>query len=181
MDTEIQDIIDRIRNETDPFSKARLLYHVTKEKNIRVKDLAQLLSTSSAYLCNLMRIRLLPDIVVDGFYSKNVSLTHLLVLSRLKDVNSMVSVYEIILQNSLPVAGVEELVRAKLYGISSNGNRINQEEIKKIDEVFKKIDSDIGVSVTQTRVKATVKLVSKGNFAKTSQILKKLAESKLVK
>ncbi len=179
MDPEILPLIEKIRGEPDPFAKARQLHYLTKERDVRVKDLSKILGITSAYICNLMRIIRLPDIVVDGYYSKNVTLTHLLVLSRLKDISDMVSAYELILQKNLTVADVEELVRNHLYGILSGGKRVSEETVSKIEEIFQTIDRDLQVKITQTRIKATITLVSKGNLEKTSQILTRIADSKL--
>lgn len=179
MDPEIQSIIQKITTESDPFVKARLIAHLTKEKNIRVKDLAKELKTTSSYLCNIIRVIQLPEIVRDGYYTKNVTLTHLLVLSRLHSIPDIVSVYETILRDSLPVAGVEALVREKLYGVSSKGDRLSQAATAKIEVVFKKVDPSLDVSIVQTRIKATLKIVSKGNLAKTTQALTKITELEL--
>lgn len=180
-DDDIDGLLDKIRNETDPIVKARMLVVVTREKNMPVYVVGKELNLSPAYLCNLMRVARLPEIVIDGFYSKNVSLTHLLVISRLKNDDDIVDVYEKTLQNNLPVAGVESLVRAKLYDVTSDGKRIEPDIVMSIQDVFKKIDPTLTVEIVQTRIKARVSITVKGNMAKTTQALQKLADSKLIK
>lgn len=175
MDEETKKIIDQVKSETDIFSKAKLLFYLTKEKDIPIIQLAKTLSTSSAYICHLLRLLRLPEIIIDGYYSKTISVSHLMTISRLKNKEDMVTIYEEILSKNLTVAQTDGLVREKLFQVKTHGERVDENTKTKIEEKYKKIDKNIQVKVVQTRVQAKIMLTIKGNMAKTSEVLKKIA------
>ena len=112
---EISSSIETIRNEPDVFVKARLIKHLIQEKDIKTSEIAQKLSVDPSYVSNLLRILNLPEIIVDGYYSHVLSLSHLMVLSRLKEPDDMIPLYEQILTETMSVGKLEEVVREKLY------------------------------------------------------------------
>ena len=176
MNEEIKDLVLKIQTEKDPISKAKLINFLNKEKQVRIKDIARLLEVSSSYICNLLRLLKLPDSVVDGYYSKNLSLTHLMTISRLHTQEDILSVYEKILQAGLTVGAVQELVTQALSGIDHAGEKIKKEISDKIKNRFKSITQEIKVEVIQTRVQAKVRLTLKGNRQKTTKFLEELAD-----
>lgn len=174
MDEEVKKIIDQVRSETDIFSKAKLLYFLRKEKDVPLIRLAKILSMNSAYICNLLRLLKLPEIVIDGYYSKIISLSHLMTISRLKNKEETISAYEEVLTKNLTVVQTDELVREKLFQIKTDGERIDENTKREIEEKYKNIDKNIEVKIVQTRVQAKIMLTIKGNMAKTSEVLKKI-------
>lgn len=176
MEEKIRPVVERIKSEKDPFKKARLISYLNKEKEVRVKELAKHLSTSSAAICHLLRILKLPEAVSDGYYSNNLSLSHLMAISRLKDKESMIKAYEKVLTQSLTVLKTEELVREMLYQIKSEGERVDSQILRRIKEKYQKVDENLKTKIIQTRVKAKVILEVKGSVKKTSQVLKRLSE-----
>jgi hypothetical protein len=175
MDEETKRIIEQAKLEKDVLSKARLLQYLRREKNIPLVQLAKILSLNPSYICHLLRLLRLPELVIDGYYSKLVSLSHLMTVSRLKNKEDMVVVYETILANNLTVAQTDNLVREKIFRIKTAGDRIDKEIKKKIEEGFKKIDNNLQTKIGQTRIQARVELKIKGNMTKTSEVLKKIA------
>lgn len=166
---------EKIEEEKDPVAKARLINFLTKEKNIKLKEIAQALGTTSSYLCHLLRLLRLPEIVIDGYYTKTVSLTHLFVISRLKDQKEVVGAYEQCLRRNLTVYQLEEYIREKLYGIKTADQRVEERTKSDITQKFKRLDKDLNVTITQTRIQAKVIFKTKGNFKKTGEFLNKLA------
>lgn len=174
MDEEIKRLVEQLNKEPDVFTKARIVQFLNKEKNLPIVKLAKILSLKPAYICHLLRLLKLPEIVVDGYYSKIISLSHLMTISRLKRKEEMVAVYESVLSKNLSVKKTEELVREKLFQIKSYGERIDQETKRKIEEKFKKIDKEINVKIIQTRIQAKLTLTIRGSLEKTSGILRKI-------
>lgn len=177
MKEEIKKIIEQVKLEKDVFIKAKLLKFLNKEKNLSIISLAKILSLKPAYLCHLLRLLKLPEIIIDGYYSKTVSLSHLVIISRLKNKEQMIAAYEEVLSKNLSTAKTEELVREKLFQIRSTGEKISKEEKKMIEKSFKKIDKDLQVKIIQTRTRAKVILTIKGACKKTTEVLKKLVIS----
>ena len=176
MNDELDNFIEQIKSETNAFNKAKLLLFLNRDKQIRINQLAKLLGFHPSYICHLMRLLSLPEIIVDGYYTKNVSLSHLFVISRFKDTMSMTTVYEKVLTENLTVIQTEELVRNVLYGVKTEGERLDTKTTTTLQEKIKKIDPAIEVSVIQTRIRSKVTLLVKGSLSKTTKILQKLAE-----
>ncbi len=131
MTEETERIILQIKNETDFFNKAKLLRFLTDEKDLSIKELSSKLGLKPSYICHILRLNRIPEMIVDGYYSQLISISHLFVLSRIKDKSVMISVYEKILSESLTVAKTEQLVREHLYDIKTEGKRLSKAEIEK--------------------------------------------------
>lgn len=171
---KIEQIIRQIKTEADFFNKARLINYLRKEKDVPLKDLAIKLGLKPSYICHILRLNRLPEIIVDGYYAKLVSLSHLFTLSRIKDQRILIQIYEKILTNNLNIQQTEELVRENLYNIKTRGMHLSKEErsdfIKKIIGNQKNIE----VKIIQTRIKGTLIIKIKGELEITSQKLKQL-------
>jgi ParB family chromosome partitioning protein len=171
----IQEHIDKIKNEKDIFTKTRLIQSAIQD-GMKGKDIASKLAVKPSYLSNLLRILKLPEIIIDGYYSNTISLSHLIVLSRLKTEDDLVSVYEKILSENMTVLQLDEVVREKLYSLDSKGTKIPQEIKNKIIEKYRRLGEKVHVQVTQTQIQAKVVIVSKGNRIETTEFLEKLSE-----
>ena len=79
----MDETIEKIKKETDVFSKAKLIRYLIREKNVKVIDLAKKLSLTPSYICHLNRLNSLSEIIVDGYYSHLISTSHLFLLSRI--------------------------------------------------------------------------------------------------
>lgn len=175
MSVNFHEYIQRISEEQDIFSKARLLEFLTKGKRYKVKDVAEHLGLSSSYICNLLRILKLPELIRDGYYTQLVSPTHLFVLSRLKTQDDMIMVYEEILSQSMSTTQLEARVREVLYGLKTEGKHLDAEVIKDVEDMFLDLNKSMNVNIIQTRVKAKITLEIPGSLKETSLALKKLS------
>ena len=128
--SEEDNLIESIKKETDVMQKVRLLTHLTKTLDVKIIDIARKINVKSSYICHLLRLKRLPEAIVDGYYSNSISLSHLFIISRIKDKTKMIDVYEKVLADSLTVKATEELVRDILYGIKTEGEYIGPEEKK---------------------------------------------------
>lgn len=152
MEQEILNYIEQIEREQDYFGKTKLINFLIHQKKIRVKDLAAALHLKPSYLCHIMRLNKLSEIVMDGYYSKLISMSHLFVISLLQSQTDIMGIYEKVLRDNLTVLQTEELVREKLHGVSSEGEYV---EKNKVENVLSKIKESFNAysKVTQTRTK----------------------------
>jgi len=148
-------IIEQIKKETDYFSKGKLISYLIKQKNVRVKDVATALGMKPSYVCHFMRLSKLSEVVMDGYYSKLITISHLFVLSLLHSQEDMVEIYEEVLSKSLTVKQTEELVRRKLHGVSSEGEYVQDLEIKAAEDKVSAVYS-AKTKVIQTRIKTKI-------------------------
>lgn len=172
----VEQIINKIKNETDVFSKARLIGYLLKERDVKVIDLSKKLGINSSYVCHLNRLNKLPDIIIDAYYSKLISVSHLFLLSRISDFKKMVSIYEEILAKNLSIQDTENVMREYLYGVKNRGGYIKDKE--KLQKRLEDKYTDTRATITQTRVYGKLTLQFKGNLEKTTRLIRE-AVSKL--
>ncbi|MBI3366493.1 hypothetical protein HY041_02600 [Candidatus Roizmanbacteria bacterium] len=166
--------IQQIQQESDIFSKAKLISFLVRDKNIRVIDLARSLSKTPSYICHLIRLASLPDMIVDGYYSNLISISHLFVISRIKDQKKLLEIYEQLLKHSYTVFQTEDLIREVLYSINNNGKRLAKDELEDLIQKIKEKNKDIQIKAIQTRIKGKMVVEVKGNLENTSQALRNL-------
>jgi len=159
---DIVGYIEQIKQESDYFGKTKLINFLVHQKNIRVKDLAVALGLTASYLCHIMRLSKLSEIIMDGYYSHLISMSHLFVISLLHSQTDIIDIYEIVLRDNLTVLQTEELVRKKLHGVSSEGEYIQDDKLKyvvlKMKEAF-----NAEIKITQTRMKTKLLIEWKGS------------------
>lgn len=171
---DVEKIILQIKEEKDIFNKARLIQYLIKEKEIQLKNLSSKLEIKPSYLCHLIRLNKLPPLIVDGYYSKLISISHLLVISRLKDEKTMIQVYEKVLANNLTVSQTEAEVREILHQVKDKGEYLSKEKIKRFIEKIKKDFPNAKVKVIQTRIKGKIIFEIKDNVKNSSSFLEKI-------
>jgi ParB-like chromosome segregation protein Spo0J len=165
--------IERIKKEQDIFKKAELIHYLVHEKEIHLTQISKILGTLPSYLSNVLRLLTLPDLVRDSYYSKILSLTHLLILSRLSG-EDVIKTYENILSNNLTVQQTEDVVREILYKVKTHGEKLEETTKNQIIAEFKDIDPTANVSIIQTQIQGKIIITLKGNRAKTNDFFEKL-------
>lgn len=180
-----EEFIQKIKDSNDFFFKAKLLLHLKKDRQILNKDLAKMLGIKPSYLCHILRLNRLPEMVVDSYYSKQISISHLFILSRLKDPKNIFSAFEKILKNNLTVGKTEYLVREIIYSLKSDGKYLQKKETDEKIRLIKERYPDVGIELIQSRVRSKIIIEVKGSLAKSSPLLKdflkKLIEAPLAK
>ncbi|OGK57012.1 hypothetical protein A3J15_01765 [Candidatus Roizmanbacteria bacterium RIFCSPLOWO2_02_FULL_38_10] len=179
MDDAVQEIkitIDSIKSETNILEKARLLDLLKQGNNLRIKELANLLSESPSKICQILRLIGLPDIIREGYLSKTISATHLIILSRIKDETTLIAIYEKILADNLSTLRTEDLVRQHIYQVSPNGLKVPGVITETIISSLKNQVPDAEIEINQTRIKATINIILKGDLKKTTQALTKIKD-----
>ena len=173
---DITPLLKQIREDRDIFQKSRLLEYLIREKNLRVIDLAEKTGYKSSYICHLLRLKKIPEVVVDGYYSKSISSSHIFILSRLNDKKQMIELYEKILGENYTVKQTESEVRNYLYQVKSIGKYISKEEFEKFKNKIKERYPDIDIEIIQTRIKGKIILEIKGDLEKSSRNIKQVIE-----
>ena len=171
---ETANLIQTFKEDKDFISKAKILKRLNKEEKISIKKLSELTSVKPSYICHILRLNRLPEIVIDGYYGDNISLSHLFIISRLSSEDEIAAAYEKILSDSLTVLQTEEMVREKLHSIKTVGSYLTTNEK---DNLIGKITSNqdkIKVKITQTRIKSKLIIEIKGSLDETNKEIKKL-------
>ncbi|MEK7071062.1 MAG: hypothetical protein AAB966_04600 [Patescibacteria group bacterium] len=174
MDDRTQIYIERLSTESDPIAKAKLLLEIKREQLISLAKLCSLIKMTPSYMSHLLRLNKLPILVIEGFYSDLISLTHLFIIARLNTEQEMVLLYEKVLGQDLTVGQTEELVREELYRMKNEGSFITPGEKKSFMLEIEKQGFEGKIVQSHTRAKLTVSL--KGNLQNTTQKLRDLMQ-----
>ncbi len=175
--SDVEVVIETIKTETDIMQKVRSLTQLIKVNDLKVKDVAQKLGVKSSYICHLLRLNRLPEAIIDGYYSNNISLSHLFIISRVKETAKMLEVYEKVLANSLTVKKTEELIRDILYSVKTQGEYISPEEKENIIQKVTSQKKNLSLRIIQTRTKSKIILEIKGDLEYTSKEVRDLIKS----
>lgn len=170
--SEESTLINQLKKEKNPIIIGRILFQLHKKEGIKIVDLAKITNKKPAALAHLIRLNKLPDTIIDGFLSQMISLSHLYVISRLKNEDEMIEIYEKVLIKGLTVAETELLVREKKYEIKTEGKYIDKNYIEKIKSIFEK--ERIEIKIVQSRLRIRVIMTAKGSLKKTSVKMRKI-------
>jgi len=162
MEQDIVEYVEQIKSESDYFGKTKIINFLVHQKKIRIKDLAQALGIKPSYLCHIMRLNKLSEIIMDGYYSKLITMSHLFVISLLQSESDIMDIYEIVLRDNLTVLQTEELVRERLHGVSSEGEYIQNEKAAHVKQKLKE-NFNADTKITQTRLKTKLIIEWKGS------------------
>lgn len=173
MSDEINSIIEEIKSEPDFFKKAKLIIFLKKEKQIPIGQISRSINLKPSYISHILRLNRLPELVLDGYYANLISVSHLFIISRLKDEKDMIALYEKILGDNLTTLETDEQVRNTLYKVKDEGFHIPHQEIDDFIE-FMKNQFEIDVKIVQTRIKGKINFEVKGNLSKSSSFLRKI-------
>ncbi len=169
---DVTSLLKSIKEDKDIFQKSRLLEYLIKENKLRIIDLANKIGYKSSYICHLLRLKKIPEAIVDGYYSKSISSSHIFILSRLNNQKQMLELYEKILSGGYTVSQTESEVRNYLYQVKSIGKYINKENLEKLTQKIKERYPELNIKIIQTRIKGKVILEIKGDLEASSKVLK---------
>lgn len=173
---EIKSRLNSIKLHTDLLVRAQMIATLLQDHRIPNKDIAKYLDMKPAYLSHLIRVMRLPEIVLDGYTSHQISFTHLILLSRLKKEADMVALYEEVLIKNLTVPQTEKRIRDILYLVDTAGKYITNDRLEVLkDKIVSSVGSDVRVSIIQTRIKAKIVIETTGNLFKTSEFIEVFA------
>ncbi|MFH1827484.1 MAG: hypothetical protein ABH812_03595 [bacterium] len=173
MSVEIKSLYDNFKFETDHFKKAEILHILSKEKGIGFSEIGKNINLSPSYISHILRLLKLPDLIVDGYYSKLIAVTHLYIISRLSTHKEMIEVYETVLTKNLTTLETDEIVRQKLFGIKSEGQYMTNEEKQHLgDKITQIVDGKS--KIVQSRINSKLTITIKGSLKETTEKLRKL-------
>ena len=89
MGEDINSLYLSFKEEKDLFKKVKSLTALRKEKNISLIEISKNVGLSPSYLSHMIRLNKLPELILDGYYSNLISVTHLYIISRLKNIKDM--------------------------------------------------------------------------------------------
>lgn len=173
---DITSLLEQIKIDKDIFQKSKLLDYIIKEKNLRIVDLANKIGYKPSYICHLLRLKKVPEVVIDGYYSKTISSSHIYILSRLNDKKQMIELYEKILGQNYSVKQTENAVRSYLYQVKSVGKYINKENAEKLTKKIKERFPKLNIQIIQTRIRGRIIFEIKGDLETSSKIIKQVLE-----
>lgn len=174
MDNKVEELFAQIKAEPDVLRKSHLIYKLRKEEDVPLQDIAHALNLKPSYLSHILRLRRLPELIVDGYYSDLISLSHLFVLSRLKNAESMVALYEKVLAENLSSLQTEFLVREHLHGVKTDGEYLPAMEKEKYVFEGHKHNTKVKVDLKQSRIKTTLTVELKGSVKDANSLIRNL-------
>lgn len=164
----IQHLLSLLRAESDPIKQSEYIVKLRRQGVANV-EIAKLMQKSPAQVSHIARINRLPEIIIDAYYSRMLSLTHLYIISRLHHEGQMQIVFEQIMAGTLSTQETDRLVREKLHSIDDVGDYVNRDTLKMHNEYMNAHGLQVSVLQTRTRFKYTIE--ASGNAEKTSALL----------
>ncbi len=174
--TSIDTLIETFNTEQDAVARAKIIYHLQREKSLSLKDISEKVKLHPTYISHFLRILELPELVLDGYYANQLSSAHLFILSRLKNKEDIQKAYEIILAKNLTSAETEELIREIKFSISTTNEHLSPEKIHELTKSIKKAFPEAKVKIIQTRVRGKFILEIEGDTKKTSTFIKEVSD-----
>ena len=176
MSNSVSELLQQLQKETDSFKRAKIIQFLYREKMISLKEIAISLKKHPSYISHCLQLLHLPDIVLDGYYSKDISVAHLFILSRLKKEQEIIKAYEIILAQALTTAQTEELIRELKFDVATSPTQLSKKECTDLQKEIAKIFSGIQVKIIQSRIKGKIILELKGDTKKTTLFIRSVVE-----
>lgn len=173
MQVNVEEVLRKIHEEKDPIVQAELIDRAVNA-GIRVVQIANELDMSSSYVSHLRRLKKLPEVVINGYYDKTVTLSHLFILSRLSESDEMIKLYEAILTQNLSASQTERKVFELLSGKKISGSKLSKEWFSELKKSVTKIHPAITVSTAQTRRSGEIRITFKGSQDQTSIVFEKI-------
>lgn len=176
MNISVPELLDQLQNEKDSFKRAKIIQHLYRERMISLKEIAAHLKKHPSYISHYLQLLSLPDIVLDGYYSKDISAAHLFILSRLKKEDHVINAYKVILSKSLSTAQTEELIRELKFDVTTNTTQLSKKEIQELIHEVEKVFSGVSVKVIQSRIRGKIIFELKGDTKKTTEFINTVFE-----
>ncbi len=173
MRVNVEEVLRTIHEQSDPIVQAELIDNAVNA-GIRVVQIANELDMSSSYVSHLRRLKKLPPLIINGYYDKTISLSHLFILSRLTTHEEMTFVYEEILTQNLSASQSERRVFELNSGKKIVGKKLSKDQLTRLEKIIESIDPLISVGTIQTRRKGEIVISFNGSLEKTSEVFEKI-------
>lgn len=173
MRVNVEEVLQKIHEEQDPIVQCELIDRAVNV-GIRVIQIAHELDISSSYVSHLRRLKKLPEVIIDGYYDKTVSLSHLFILARLSDPQEMIKLYETVLTQNLSANQAERKVFELQSGKKIVGKKLPKEWFAAFEKELIRLHPLLTASTAQTRRSGQILITFKGNLEQTSAIFEKI-------
>lgn len=170
MDTETQELFDKLNAEHDILKKAEITHTLRFDREVSIKRIARAINKHPSYVSHLLRLRKIPQIVIDGYYGKLISGTHLMMISRLDSEREIIELYKEVLKRNLTVSQTETEIRKLRYDVADTGTSI---DVKALEDFEKDLRYYLEAKVTllQTRVRTKIVIEKRGTVEETREFL----------
>lgn len=153
-------IIENVqREDLNPLEEGLAFEQLTSLYNLSHQDISKRIGISRPAIANKIRLLSLPEEIKKGLIENKITEGHARALLSLKDKETMIATYKIILRDNLSVRAVEELVRRLNKGKTppkSKNMRIVDEKTAEIEENLR---DKFGQKVTLSRSRKGGKIV----------------------
>ena len=170
-----EELFELLKQEQDILRKARLIHHLRIDKEISLNKIAEILKKHPSYVSHMIRLLRIPQLAADGYYSGQISSTHLMILSRLQTEVQMKEAYEEILKKELTAPQTETLIRQLKFDVASDDYLISPKELAKISNNLQE-KHEARVRIYQSRVRGKLVIEKRGKTKDTAQFIKKLVK-----
>lgn len=169
----VDELLNLLKDERDIFRKARIVHQLRIDKEISLNTIGGFLHKHPSYISHLIRLLRIPQLAVDGYYSGQISATHLMILSRLQTEKQMVEAYEEILKKDLTAPQTEMYIRQLKFDVNTDNEMLDS---KAIEEIANRLQEkhEARVRVIQSRVRGKIVIEKRGNSQETSVFIKKM-------
>jgi len=170
-----KELFELLRQEQDILRKARLVHQLRIDKEISLKEIAQVLKKHPSYVSHMIRLLRVPQLATDGYYSGQISTTHLMILSRLQTESQMKEAYEEILKKNLTVPQTETLIRQLKFDVSSDDHLIPPKVLAQMSNSIQEIH-EARVRIYQSRVRGKIVIEKRGNTKDTTAFINEITK-----
>lgn len=170
MDTVTQELFDKINAEQDILKKAEIAYTLRFDREVSIKRIARAIQKHPSYVSHLLRLKKIPQIVLDGYYGKMISGTHLMMISRLDTEREIIELYEHVLKRNLTVSQTETEIRKLRYDVADTGTEIDVKALEALEKDLRYY-LEAKVSLLQTRVRTKIVIEKRGTVEETKEFL----------
>ncbi len=174
-DEKTQELFDSLNAEQDVLQKAVLVQTLVRDREVSVKRIGRAIQKHPSYVSHLLRLIKIPQIVVDGYYGKLITATHLMSISRLSSETEIIEAYQEILAHNLNVSQTETLIRRLRYDVAEETIDVDLRQLAKKEKELRD-DLEAKVTILQTRVRAKIVIEKRGKISDTSQFLSMIIE-----
>ncbi len=172
MNTRVQTLFETFLHESDHLRQAQIIRQLRNVEEIPVKDIAREIKKHATYVSHMLRVVKLPDIVIDGYYSKQVSFAHLIILSRLDTEEEIIQAYETVLSKALSTARTEVLVRQMKFHTHTGSPLLSPRELGRLTAQAKKKYPQADIQIYQSQIRGKIVIECRGDAEKTGVFLR---------
>lgn len=141
------------REDLTPIEEAIAFQNIIFQTSITHQDLADKIGKSRVYVTNILGLLNLPKEVIDAVNNEQITMGHARALSKLKNVDYCLSLFNRIIKEKLTVRNLEEIIRND----KTPKNSLSKENLFVLKDMFRNNFSDLNVRVNKDKVVITFK------------------------